>query len=258
MSLGVALIAGTVVQAWSPSDAAGPAATSPAAAPPSSAVARPGSPAPANTVTGQAPPPITYPRTGSGTYRKAPGPGPVIGTSGQLMRFHINVEQEIQGIDLAAFTAFVQQTFADPRGWTSAGKWRLQLVGPEQPADFTLYLATPGTRAKLCNNPHDLYTSCRNGAAVVLNVVRWQRAVPNYPASLQVYHQYMVNHETGHRLGNGHELCTGAGRPAPVMQQQTLGMHGCTANAWPYLDGKRYQGRSGQYDDSLPHESLPS
>ncbi|WP_269456379.1 hypothetical protein [Micromonospora auratinigra] len=36
------------------------------------------------------------------------------------------------------------------------------------------------------------------------------------------------------------------------MQQQTLGVHACTANASPYLDGERYPGPSGAYDAPVP------
>jgi Protein of unknown function (DUF3152) len=68
---------------------------------------------------------------------------------------------------------------------------------------------------------------------------------------LPTYRQYVVNHEVGHRLG--HMLCPGTRQPAPVMQQQTLGMHGCTVNPWPYPDRKHfYTGRSGAYDDAVP------
>ncbi|MFD0525655.1 DUF3152 domain-containing protein [Paractinoplanes durhamensis] len=83
-------------------------------------------------------------------------------------------------------------------------------------------------------------------------MARWVKGVPGYGASLDVYRRYVINHEVGHRLGQAHELCPGKGEPAPVMQQQTLGLHGCTANPWPILDGERHRGRIGAYDDPVP------
>jgi hypothetical protein len=199
--------------------------------------------------------PVTFPVSGGRTYSTVAGTGAVIGTAGKLMRFHVSIEKDIRNLDAGAFVAFVEQTYGDPRGWTSHGDWRFQRVGPGQAADFTLYLVTPATRDRLCASDFDRYTSCRNGESVVLNVMRWTRSVPDYGASLDTYRQYMVNHETGHRLGNGHELCPASGAPAPVMEQQTLGLHGCTANPWPYVDGRRYQGHSGAYDDPLPKDN---
>jgi hypothetical protein len=165
------------------------------------------------------------------------------GGSGNLRRYRVFVERDITGVDVGEFADAVTRTLNGPRGWTAGGQVRLRRVGRGQPHDFTVYLATPRTRDELCRSGPDGYTSCRNGNSVVLNVARWTNGVPLYGASLATYRQYMVNHEVGHRLGQGHALCPRRGRAAPVMQQQTLGLHGCRANAWPYRGGERYAGR---------------
>jgi hypothetical protein len=75
--------------------------------------------------------------------------------------------------------------------------------------------------------------SCRVGRHVVLNADRWRLRGARLPGSLEQYRQMVLNHETGHWLGLGHEACPGRGRPAPVMQQQSKAMQGCAPNAWP-------------------------
>jgi Protein of unknown function (DUF3152) len=195
---------------------------------------------------------VTYPEQGSGKFDVVPGVGAVIGSTGALMRFQVAMERDIAHLDAASVVAFVESTYADPRGWTGGGLWRFQRVGAGQPYDFVVYLVTPGTRDALCGGTSDRYTNCRDGAHVVMNMDRWVNGVPNYGASLDDYRRYAINHETGHRLGDGHELCPGPGQLAPVMQQQTLGLHGCVANAWPYPNGTRYRGPSGAYSDPVP------
>jgi len=124
----------------------------------------------------------------------------------------------------------------------------LQRVPLTVAAQFTVYLATPVTSEKMCREDWmetQQYTSCRlSSGKVVINLARWLTAVPDYGAPLDVYRAYAINHEVGHQLRQWHELCPGPGLPAPVMQQQTLGLEGCVANPWPYLDGKRYRGPS--------------
>jgi len=196
---------------------------------------------------GPAAPDVRYPAAGTRRYRFAPGDGGVTGRRGVLLRYQVAVEREISNVDASVVAEFVEGTLADAGGWSAGGRWRFRRVGEARPYDFIVYLVTPATRDALCGHGYDRYTNCREGGRVVLNIERWVHGVPHYGAPLETYRRYMVNHEIGHVLGQWHELCPGRGRPAPVMQQQTLDLHGCVANPWPYLDGRHYRGPAGTY-----------
>jgi len=196
--------------------------------------------------------PETFPPSGPGTWQFAETEGAVFGSAGPVRRYRVAVESGVP-YPLADFVAKVDAVLGDRRSWTAGGQFRLQRVPANAHAEFTVYLATRDTTAKMClagGVRTDGYTSCRTAGHVIINLDRWYTAVPEYTndgVPLDTYRTYVINHETGHQLGHGHELCPGAGRPAPVMEQQTLGLHGCTANPWPYVGGERYTGPPGQY-----------
>lgn len=154
------------------------------------------------------------------------GPGPV--TS-----FSVTVEA---GLELPADqTALeVQAILADHRSWIGQQDLRLRRTVDDQTSDISILIASPETVDRRCA---PLKTngrlSCRNGRNININVDRWNGAVEHWTAPLSEYRAYLINHEVGHFLGFGHQSCPGAG-PAPVMQQQTKGLQGCSANGWPY------------------------
>ncbi len=179
----------------------------------------------------------TYVEQGAGSLSVVEGSSQVYG-SGPLSRFIVEIEDGID-VDGAAFAEAVTETLADPRSWGGGGRMSFQRVGTAEAAagafEFRVALVSPGSMEQYCPGVGTGgYTSCRYGDRAVINLARWATAVPHYDGDLVTYRHYVVNHEVGHALGNGHVDCPGPGEVAPVMLQQTLSLEGCVKNAWPY------------------------
>ncbi|MFV2099766.1 DUF3152 domain-containing protein [Micromonospora sp. LOL_024] len=195
--------------------------------------------------------PGTLPSAGPGRFGFADQVGSVSGTAGAVQRYRVAVESG-SGVEVGEFGLAVRAALEGPGSWVDSGRLRLRQVAAGSRHDFTVYLATAGTAARMCaaggvdirvgGQP---YTSCRAPDKVIINVDRWRLSVPHFVEAgvpLSVYRTYVINHEVGHQLGNRHERCPGRGELAPVMMQQTLFLKGCVANPWPYLGGRRYAG----------------
>jgi hypothetical protein len=175
----------------------------------------------------------------------------VLGSSGRVRRFRVAVEK---GSDenVATFAAQVQAILADRRSWIGNGGVRFQRVSGGAAHDFTVYLATRDTAARMCmkggvnirvgGRP---YTSCRAIGRAIINLDRWRTSASTFTRArvpLATYRQYVINHEVGHELGQHHQGCPKRGGPAPVMVQQTLTVRGCVPYAWPRRNGHRFVG----------------
>ena len=142
---------------------------------------------------------------------------------------------ETRGTITASMKVFrrqVAETFADPRGWRSAGVGFRRVA---EGGDFSVVLAEASTVPSF-SSVCSAQWSCRVGRYVIINQLRWRHASPSWNQahkSLRTYRHMVVNHETGHWLGHGHLGCGGAGRLAPVMMQQSKGLDGCKHNPWP-------------------------
>ncbi|MEU5913675.1 DUF3152 domain-containing protein [Micromonospora sp. NPDC047527] len=223
-----------------------PPSPSPSAEPsPSATAVAPSSPPPVLRMPG------AVPTAGTGRFGYDDRTGPVLGRAGGLRTYRVAVEAG-SNEDVAAFGQAVETALTGPGSWVDSGRLRLRQVPGAAARDFTVYLATARTAGRMCaaggvnisvgGRP---YTSCRAPGQVIINLDRWRLSVPHFVSEgvpLSVYRTYVVNHEVGHQLGHRHERCPGAGRPAPVMMQQTLFLKGCRVNPWPYLDGRRYAG----------------
>lgn len=130
------------------------------------------------------------------------------------------------------FKKLAQETYDHPLGWRANG---IRFKRVAQGGDFTLVLANAST-VRSYSSVCSATWSCRVGRYVIINQDRWRLsslAWKRGKGSLRGYQHMVINHETGHWLGKGHASCTVRGAAAPVMQQQSKGLGGCTINSWP-------------------------
>ncbi|MCW0211813.1 MAG: DUF3152 domain-containing protein [Pseudonocardia sp.] len=172
------------------------------------------------------------PQSLDGAFDVVPGRAPAPG-AGPVKTIRVEVEQGVP-VDPQRFAAFVMDTLNDPRSWGAGGRMTFARTDGDD-ATLRVLLASPDTSRRLCR-PLETYgtLSCRNGARAILTLYRWTNGHEDYADDPTGYRHYLVNHEVGHALGHAHERCPGPGLPAPVMQQQTLGLKGCAQNPWPH------------------------
>lgn len=135
--------------------------------------------------------------------------------------------------NLDEFRSVVAATLNDSRGWTRLG---VAFTEVENGGQFTVYLSEASQMTSFSATICDTTYSCNVGNSVIINQDRWLGATPSWMGGggdLASYRQMVINHETGHWLGHGHRQCSGAGQAAPVMQQQSISLQGCTTNPWP-------------------------
>lgn len=134
--------------------------------------------------------------------------------------------------DMNEFRQQANATFNDARGWARMGVFFQEVPTGGQ---FTLVLSEASQLPSYSSGCSSEY-SCNVGRYVVINQDRWLGATSPWNAaggSLRDYRHMVINHETGHWLGHGHRSCGGPGQAAPVMQQQSIDLQGCTFNPWP-------------------------
>lgn len=151
----------------------------------------------------------------------------------RVLSLRVEVEQGLP-IDGQAFAEFAMTTLNDPRSWSADG---VSFGRTDGEADFRLLLVSPEKVDELCAPLRTLGRySCANQGRAVINARRYVGATEEFLAegTAAQYRHYVINHEVGHLLGHDHRQCPGAGRRAPVMQQQTISLDGCEPNGWPH------------------------
>jgi hypothetical protein len=151
--------------------------------------------------------------------------------TGRIVTYSVTTRGAVTA-SLSEFKQQANQTLNDSRGWSRLGVSFSEVASG---GEFTLILSVASELPNFSAGCSVEY-SCNVGRNVIINQDRWLGATPSWNAaggSIRDYRHMVVNHETGHWLGHGHRSCGGAGQAAPVMQQQSIDLQGCSFNPWP-------------------------
>ena len=154
------------------------------------------------------------PQRGTGTFALAAGEMPRVGTRpaddlpGRVRERQRRARRQVR-------RAGRRHAARPRRAGPPNGEWAFRRVSQRQGRlrRAPRHPATPSTR--ICGAAGlqtGGYVSCRTGQFVMINLARWELAVPDYKGDVALYRRYVVNHEVGHRLGHGHEACPGQGQ----------------------------------------------
>jgi hypothetical protein len=206
-----------------------------------------------------------FTEAGEKTYYVVPGTTPQVGRgTAKVFRYTVEVENGLDPTMFGgnhAFARMVDQTLANPKGWTHDPQFAFMRVDDDSGGkpDFRISLVSPMTVRGGCGYEFQLETSCYNPsfgpdreARVFINEARWVRGAVPFEGDIGSYRQYVINHEVGHAIGYvRHEACDKQGGLAPVMMQQTFSTSDddaapfdpdfvkadgktCKFNPWPY------------------------
>ncbi|RYV52277.1 DUF3152 domain-containing protein [Pengzhenrongella frigida] len=172
------------------------------------------------------------PPNASGGFVVVPGAVPAPG-QGPVHTVRVEVEVGLP-VDPTLFAATVMATLNDPRGWGAGGAMTFARTDGE--AEIRVVLASPATVDAMCAplETNGEFSCGRSGSGQAsINFRRWSIGASDFGTDRTLYRHYVINHEVGHLLGHGHEECPGPGQPAPLMQQQSVGVAPCVPSGFP-------------------------
>ncbi len=140
--------------------------------------------------------------------------------------YRVSIDPDVD-YSLEDFRLLLAIYLSSPDGWEQYG---YTFEEDQKHGYVHIRLSSSSTIEKSCGLSPNLSCAELGGKRMYLNATRWLKGARQSKLDLENYRQYMVSHEMGHILGKGHDTCPCKGCPAPIMVQQTLGLHGCSPN----------------------------